>query len=268
MSKELKRGDKGNDVIALHDFLFEFGYLPNLKLKKKFPSWVPAVFESPASPDRFDTVIEQALMIFQRIYKLPQTGTLNDETRILISAPRCGVPDSPLQMLDNAPFRINGKWAQKKITSFPSLIGRPIPRYITRQQFSNIVLACRNSFNAESAKCKFVPSRDQFPNINYAFSRKNEMSKKHLGICYYHTENRTKKMQMASIQINSDFLWRVDNNGNPYDLHSVFLHELGHAIGLGHSDLTSAVMYPSIPANTSKRNFAAPDIAGIDFLYG
>jgi len=54
------------------------------------------------------------------------------------------------------------------------------------------------------------------------------------------------------------------NIGTNVDLFSVTLHELGHALGLGHSDNPADVMYPYYKRNTGLQ---AGDIAAIQTLY-
>ena len=49
------------------------------------------------------------------------------------------------------------------------------------------------------------------------------------------------------------------------DLYSVVLHEVGHALGLGHSDVPGAVMYPYY---RQASGLTADDVAGIQALYG
>ena len=54
--------------------------------------------------------------------------------------------------------------------------------------------------------------------------------------------------------------------GTSSELEQVALHEIGHALGLGHSTDSSAIMYPS--AGPSNRSLDQSDIAGIQSLYG
>lgn len=67
--------------------------------------------------------------------------------------------------------------------------------------------------------------------------------------------------------------WLVDDGpGNVttgLDLQGVATHEIGHALGLGHSNTGGATMYPSISGTgTNQRSLSADDIAGIQAIYG
>jgi Matrixin len=51
-------------------------------------------------------------------------------------------------------------------------------------------------------------------------------------------------------------------------IEDIAAHEFGHALGLGHSTVTGATMYPSVSScNEGNRTLDADDIAGILFLY-
>jgi hypothetical protein len=65
----------------------------------------------------------------------------------------------------------------------------------------------------------------------------------------------------GDLHIDDDESWQVGAN---IDLFSVLLHELGHALGLGHSDSPASVMYPYYRRVTG---LAAEDITAIQELY-
>ena len=48
---------------------------------------------------------------------------------------------------------------------------------------------------------------------------------------------------------------------------SVFTHELGHALGLGHSSNSSAVMQATIGDGVKRRTISNDDILGIEDIY-
>ena len=53
-----------------------------------------------------------------------------------------------------------------------------------------------------------------------------------------------------------------------YDINGIMVHEVGHVIGIGHSNVSGATMYPSISAcNTSARTLATDDINARNDLY-
>jgi len=67
----------------------------------------------------------------------------------------------------------------------------------------------------------------------------------------------------GDIFFNTSQLWQI--NGTTYDLMTVAIHELGHALGMGHSTDTAAAMYPAYIA--SKQVVDADDISGIRSIY-
>jgi len=57
------------------------------------------------------------------------------------------------------------------------------------------------------------------------------------------------------------------NNNTDIDFISVAIHEIGHSLGLGHSEYNNAVMYESYTVGNHIRNLHFDDIAGIKAIY-
>ena len=67
----------------------------------------------------------------------------------------------------------------------------------------------------------------------------------------------------GDILFNSTVNWQINSS---YDLMTVAAHEFGHALGLGESAVSTAVMYGTY--NGIKQVLTGDDIAGIDSIYG
>jgi len=69
----------------------------------------------------------------------------------------------------------------------------------------------------------------------------------------------------GDVHLDNDENWTLDGIGG-FDLATVLLHELGHSLGLGHSDDIMSVMFPFYQG--VRLQLAADDIAGIQTIYG
>lgn len=61
-------------------------------------------------------------------------------------------------------------------------------------------------------------------------------------------------------------LWKVGFGGPGFDIAQVLAHEIGHAIGLSHSDVAGSLMGPFY--SEAFAGLQADDIAGAQFIYG
>lgn len=73
----------------------------------------------------------------------------------------------------------------------------------------------------------------------------------------------------GDIHFDDDEAWTTDyrnNSSQPLDIITIAAHEIGHSLGLQHSSVTDALMYPYY--NGSHRYLLQDDIAGIRSIYG
>lgn len=73
----------------------------------------------------------------------------------------------------------------------------------------------------------------------------------------------------VDVRFNNQFNWQTSSTcTNGFDLAGVSTHEFGHAVGLGHTNVNGATMYPSVaPCNFSISSLANDDKAGYNAIY-
>jgi hypothetical protein len=73
----------------------------------------------------------------------------------------------------------------------------------------------------------------------------------------------------VDVRFNNSFTWQTSSTcTNGYDLAGVATHEFGHAVGLGHTSVSGATMYPSVAScDFSMSSLANDDKAGYNAIY-
>lgn len=65
----------------------------------------------------------------------------------------------------------------------------------------------------------------------------------------------------------ADYTWSLDGLGDTVDARGVYEHELGHALGLGHTTDITATMYAADPGGENWRSLEQDDFDGVCALY-
>lgn len=90
------------------------------------------------------------------------------------------------------------------------------------------------------------------------------------GVTIVSYDPATGEITDADVLLNGAELdFAVGEGARTYDVGNVLTHELGHLLGLGHSEDPDATMFAvSRPGETEKRSLSDDDVAGFEELYG
>lgn len=103
-----------------------------------------------------------------------------------------------------------------------------------------------------------------------------DSSQEQLAVAALAYDESTGDVKGAQVRINDAFLWGHADVGDDrtarfigYDLQSTVTHELGHAVGLAHSDVEAATMHlGATTGESAKRSLDLDDVLGLRALYG
>jgi hypothetical protein len=258
-SAGLRAGATGDDVDRLQQYLTEFGYLESTHLDA-FGVRARHLDEV-THEGEFDEATEIALRRFQQFVGLEPTGELDEATLRQMAQPRCGFPDT-------AEFVLQGsKWNKTQLTyafqNFSPDLSQAQIRSAIQQAFGLWAAVTPLTFKEVSAA---VPHDIliRFASGNHGCGSNFDGVGGVLAHAYYPPPGGGS--QAGDTHFDESELWTVNLPPTGIDLVTVAAHEFGHALGLAHSTISGALMYPYYGG--AHRKLEADDVAGIQALYG
>ena len=235
-------------------YLTAYGYLPNDELAASFPSRRPLVSARP-TPGVLDAASVEALRLLQRDTGLAVTGDLDDATLGVMSERRCGVPEGTAPEDPSEKYTWgNGKSHFDHDTISWRIVNSPV---VSLAQARATAAAAFARWAAQTSLTFVEAAPSGTSDIQIKFAKIDD----------------DVTLATASIfnviTIDTDSPWSVSTPIPPsaFDMQQVMTHEIGHILGLGHSPIKSAIMYPTTAIGPVARTLATDDIVGISSIY-
>jgi hypothetical protein len=255
----LKIGAKGKEVDKLQGYLKRIGFIrPDEEAPYGFRVDLLRAAKQP-KPNTFDATTKEALRHFQEFYKLPVSGILDKATVNLMLRPRCGVPDLIVAAGGQDYVYSGRKWEELDLTYV-------IQNFTADFSENDAKRAIKDAFNQWSSKTPLT-----FTEVSSGADFKLSWGTRNHGNCSSFDGPsgilaHAFSPEDGRVHFDDDELWTDALISLGRDFASVVLHELGHALGLGHSNDPFAVMYAYYMGR--RRSLSQDDIAGIQSIYG
>jgi hypothetical protein len=243
-------GDQDPGLDRVRTFLVRFGYLPR---------------RAPRTPDLLDGELSTALRTYQERNAVPPTGEFVAATREAMTTARCALPD-----LDaGVAFSIRCAWDRRELTYAFDTGTADVAGTAEFQ-------AVRDAFATWSAAVPltFVEvAADEAPDVVVGWRPATDPDLGMVGGTLAHADFPpgcgvvTDALPKPVHFDDSEHVWSIGATPGAFDVETVALHEIGHILGLQHTTVNGAVMFPSVTSNSTLRVLQPDDLAGIRALY-
>jgi len=248
-----QKGEQQEGLNHVQEFLNRFGYMPEAELQA-------------AEPDVLGDPTAEALTKYQELHGLEVTGNFDEATRDVMTRPRCAMPD-----LDNGiAFSTTCSWNKCNITYAFDTGTADVAG-------TNEFQACRNAFQTWAAAVPGLSFTEVAINANpdvvIGWRPANDPDYSMVGGTLAHADFPpdcgvvTNSLPKPVHFDDTEHTWVIGAVAGGFDIETVALHEMGHILGLAHSNVNGAVMFPTVSSNFTKRALTADDIGGVQALY-
>ncbi|XP_069105434.1 matrix metalloproteinase-24-like [Argopecten irradians] len=214
---------------------------------------------------RSQEVVSNGIAQFQRMAGLPITGVVDSETIRMMKMPRCGNSDE-MGFSDRARkkrYALHGsKWSKYDITY-------TISEYSKKISKTDVDSEIRRAFDAWQSvtPLTFIWKKSGAVDIDIKFARS------------WHGDNNPfdgKGQTLAhaffpqyggDAHFDEDEPWTI-NVSDGVNFFQVAVHEIGHSLGLAHSDVYSALMAPFYKGYQKNFRLGTDDVEAVQALYG